>query len=183
MDLQALGALTLTDATGSPQQLGTYWADRPVVLVFLRHFGCLLCREHAAQLGEHYDEITQRGGEVVAVGTGNERYAAAFVEEEHIPFPVVVDDDAAAAGAASVRKLPFLKLVLNWEGLRGMRRARRAGHRVHKAGRRVTQLGATFVVGPGDEVRYEHIDENSADHAPLDDVLTALRIEPSRSRG
>jgi hypothetical protein len=38
----------------------------------------------------------------------------------------------------------------------------------------VTQLGATFVVGPGAQVRYEHLDEHSADHAPLDDVLEAL---------
>ena len=39
---------------------------------------------------------------------------------------------------------------------------------------RVTQLGATFVLGPGDQVRYAHIDEHSADHASLDEVLAAL---------
>lgn len=49
-----------------------------------------------------------------------------------------------------------------------------AGHRIHRAGRRVTQLGATFVVGPGDIVRYEYYDEHSADHAPVDDVLAAI---------
>jgi hypothetical protein len=38
----------------------------------------------------------------------------------------------------------------------------------------VTQLGATFVLGPGETLRYEHVDEHSADHAPLDDVLAAL---------
>jgi hypothetical protein len=38
----------------------------------------------------------------------------------------------------------------------------------------VTQLGATFVVGPGTQVRYEHVDDHSADHAALEDVLAAL---------
>ena len=68
--------------------------DQPVVLVFLRHFGCLHCREHAAQLRERYDEITDAGGDIVAVGTGDQRYAEAFVADERIPFLVLVDDDA-----------------------------------------------------------------------------------------
>ena len=48
------------------------------------------------------------------------------------------------------------------------------GHRIHKAGRRVTQLGATFVIGPGAQVRYEHVDDHSADHAALEEVLAVL---------
>jgi peroxiredoxin len=174
MDVQALSEVELEDASGAKRKVGDYWAEKPVVLVFLRHFGCLLCREHASQLGERYAEITGLKGEVVAVGTGNHRYAAAFIDEERVPYPVLVDDDGLAAQAASIQKVNFFKLVLNRRGLAGMRRARRAGHRVHKAGRRVTQLGATFVIGPGNQVRYEHLDENSGDHAPLDKVIAAL---------
>ncbi len=123
---------------------------------------------------DRYADITGRGADIVAIGTGNVAYARAFVEDEHVTFPVLVDDDARAAKAASVRSLGFARLVLNREGLAGMRRARAAGHRVRKAGTRVTQLGATFVVGPGDQVRYAHVDANSADHAPVDDVIAAL---------
>ena len=39
MDARALGGLTLVDANGAPRRVGGYWSDRPVVLVFLRHFG------------------------------------------------------------------------------------------------------------------------------------------------
>lgn len=123
---------------------------------------------------ERYDEIQGRGADVVAIGTGDRRYAAAFVKDEHVPFTVLVDDDAEAARLAAVPKVGFLKLVFNPKSWPGSKRARRAGHRIHKAGKRVTQLGATFVVGPGDELRYEHVDEHSADHAALDDVLAAL---------
>jgi peroxiredoxin len=125
-------------------------------------------------LRERYDEVRGLGGEVVAIGTGNRRYAEAFVNDEHVPFPVLVDDDAHAARAASVPKVNFFKLIVNPRGWAGTRRARASGHRVHKAGARVTQLGATFVVGPGANVRYEHVDEHSADHAPIDDVIAAL---------
>lgn len=123
---------------------------------------------------DRYDEIQGLGGKVVAIGTGNRSYAAAFVQDEHVPFPVLVDDDGDAASAAGVQKVGFFKLLCNPKGRSGMRRAKEAGHKIHKPGGRVTQLGATFVVGPGSRVRYEHLDEDSADHAPLHEVIGAL---------
>ena len=120
-----------------------------------------------------YPQISARGADVVAVGTGDVRYARAFVEQEQIPFLVLVDDDARAAGAASVKKVNFVKLVgrATWSGTR---RAWSEGYRIHRSGKRVNQLGATFVMGPGSTVRYEHLDGDSTDHAPLDEVLAAL---------
>jgi peroxiredoxin len=175
MDVARLGALVLTGTDGARHRVGDLWDQRPVVLVFLRHFGCLLCREHAAQLREHYEQIQALGGEVVAVGTGDERYAKAFVADDAIPFPVLLDDDGAAAQAASVRTIPFLQLLFDPRSWPGGVRARRAGFRIHRSGQRVTQLGATFVIGPGPTVRYAHIDRHSADHAPLDAVLGSVR--------
>jgi peroxiredoxin len=121
-----------------------------------------------------YDEFQRRGAEVVAVGTGSARYAAAFVADEDVPFPVLVDDDARAAQAASVRRVGFFRLLTDGRSREGTKRARAAGHRIHRTGKRVTQLGATFVIGPGEAVRYEHVDDHSADHAPIDEVLAAL---------
>jgi len=130
-------------------------------------------------LRERYDEIRGLGSEVVALGTGNRRYAEAFVTDEHVPFPVLVDDAGHAARAAGVQKVNFFKLILNRRSWAGNRRAREAGHRIRKAGSRVTQLGATFVVGPGATVRYSYLDEHSADHAPIDDVIAALGVAAS----
>jgi len=39
VDLGTLSDLELPDSTGTPRRLGAFWADRPVILVFLRHFG------------------------------------------------------------------------------------------------------------------------------------------------
>ena len=121
-----------------------------------------------------YEDIRRRGADVVAVGTGSVSHAAAFVADEDIPFPVLVDDNARAARAASVRRVGFFRLLTDRRSRAGAKRARASGHRIHKAGRRVTQLGATFVMGPGAQVRYEHLDDHSADHAPLDEVLASL---------
>ena len=122
-----------------------------------------------------YPEITDRGADVVAIGTGDVRYARGFIDEEQIPFLVLVDDDAAAARAASVRKVNFFRLLgpSTWSATR---KTRREGYRIHKSGKRVNQLGATFVIGPGPTVEYEHLDDDSTDHAPLDAVLDALPV-------
>jgi len=39
MDAHALGEVELEDSTGVHRRLGDFWAERPVALVFLRHFG------------------------------------------------------------------------------------------------------------------------------------------------
>ena len=38
-DVAALGDHVLIDPDGAEQRLGDLWADRPEVLLFLRHFG------------------------------------------------------------------------------------------------------------------------------------------------
>ena len=63
---------------------------------------------------------------------------------------------------------------------RATRATSKRGYHVHKAGKRVTQLGATFVIapgvlGPGPTVEYEHLDADSTDHAPIDSVIEVLR--------
>jgi peroxiredoxin len=127
-------------------------------------------------LRERYDEITGLGADIVAIGTGDRRYADAFVRDEQIPFLVLVDDDAAAAQAASLRTLNWFQL-LHPRTWKATRETSKRGHHTHKAGKRVRQIGATFVLGAGDRVRYEHFDADSTDHAPVDDVLAALRLE------
>lgn len=124
---------------------------------------------------DHDDEIRTLGGRIVAIGTGNRAYAADFVATERIPFLVLVDDDAAAARAAAMRRVNPFRLLFDLRSLAGSRRAHRAGFRIGRPGARVDQLGATFVVGPGDVLRYEHVDEHTADHAPIEAVLDALR--------
>ena len=123
-----------------------------------------------------HEKILAAGAQIVAVGTGNAKHARHFVEEENIPFPVLVDNDASAARAASVKRGGAWN-VLGPKTYGASLKTWRRGHRIHMAGKRVFQLGATFIVGPGDRVHYEHIDETTVDHAPLDEVFAALGVE------
>jgi peroxiredoxin len=125
-------------------------------------------------LREHYDEIMSLGADIVAVGTGDRSYAEVFIRGEQIPFLVLVDDAATAAQAASLRTLNWFQL-LHPRTWKATRETSKRGHHVHKSGKRVRQIGATFVIGAGDRVRYEHFDRDSTDHAPIEAVVAALR--------
>jgi len=124
-------------------------------------------------LRDRHCEIQARGGGVIAIGTGDARYARQFVLDESIPYPVMVDDDARAARAAVVHVASFLSMLhpRTWAATRD---TWRRGYRIHRAGKRVTQLGATFVIAPGPRLLYEHLDADSTDHASIDQVLAAL---------
>ena len=136
---------------------------------------------------DRYPEIQALGGEVVVIGTGDLRYAREFAEAERIPFPVLVDDDARAADAARIERVGLFRLFA-LSSLSATARALRSGFRIGRPGKRVNQLGATFVVSPGprrsapggeDErssrLLFRHYDAHPADHAPMNAILGALR--------
>ena len=53
------------------------------------------------------------------------------------------------------------------------------GNRQHKTGRRPTQLGATLVMAPGNELIYIDKEAFAGDHAALDEVLAVLQAAGS----
>ena len=89
------------------------------------------------------------------------------------------------AGCASLtgpdKPAPLLHLVyfklLDPASFAGTIGAWKRGYRVGIPGRRTNQLGATFVIGPGDELRYQHRDAHTADHAPMEEIFSALAEE------
>jgi len=76
--------------------------------------------------------LTQTGAGATAIGTGGGCYAQAFIEDESVPFPVLLDEEGVAADIVEMNKLDVAS-VLRPDALpkgartlaRGNRRARR----------------------------------------------------------
>jgi len=124
-------------------------------------------------LRSHIDEIRSRGADVVAIGTGNPMYAKDFIQQFDINFLVLIDADAAAARAASIKRATRAQLLSPASLMRGVSRFVMGG-RQGKSGARISQLGATFVIAPGGKLLFEHLAEATSDNAPMHDVLAAL---------
>lgn len=113
------------------------------------------------------------GSGVTAIGTGGRRYAQAFIEDESFPFPVLLDGDGEAADIVETNRMGITTLATPSAIFAGVR-SLSGGNRQRKTGRRPTQLGATLVMAPGDELLYFERENFPGDHANLDDVLAVL---------
>lgn len=128
---------------------------------------------------DHEDELRRAGASVAAVGLADRRYAAAFRDETGIRFPLLVDEERLTYRSAGLHKASVLHLMRR-DNARARRRARTAGHRQDRLGRDPLQLGASFVLGPGDRDLYVHRSATFGDNAPVEDLLRAVAgTEPS----
>ena len=90
-----------------------------------------------------------------------------------MPFPVLLDEDGIAAEIADMKTFSAARLLSPGQVGAGIRSTLK-GHRQHNAGRRPFQLGATFVIGPGNVLKYADYEDYAGDHANLDEVIAAI---------
>jgi hypothetical protein len=113
----------------------------------------------------------------MVVGPAKPEHVAGFRRVTGYAGPLFVDP--------SLRTFKTAGLVRGWartchpravlKGVRAMAQGFRQGTRKGD----VIQQGGTFVLGPGDQVRYEWRDRFAGDSADLDEVVRALPTFPS----
>ena len=170
---RALIDATVLDVDGAPVRMASTWAQRPVVLVLLRHFGCLFCKEQAAVMSAVGDEIERLGAGLVFVGSGSAQYAKWFQEDYAPQWPVYSDSELVTYRALEARRgfrssVNSRTVWLSFRALaRGFRQGRTQGDQY--------QQGAVCIVTPEGAMPYLHISEVAGDHPRPDEVLAALR--------
>lgn len=172
----SLAPITLPDPEGHPLRLGELWERSPAVLVFLRHYGCIFCRKHAAQLRAHEDDFRAAGARLAAIGLADRAYARTFRQETGIGFPLLVDEQREAYRVAGLGSASVLHLLYR-KDIRARRQARAEGHRQVRLGlgNNPFQLGGSFVFGPGNVDRFAHVSTTFGDNADPSALLAALR--------
>ena len=79
-----------------PCSVATLAADNAFVLVlFQRSPSCINCKKQVQAFGDSYDEFRTRNVEVVSVVPGDRDDVAAWQEAYDLPFPLLVDPNAA----------------------------------------------------------------------------------------
>lgn len=168
-----LNSLTVKDPDGRDVRLGQLWAQRTAVLVFVRHFGCLFCRQQVADLSAHREQIRSLGAELIVIGHGSIDEARAFRDEHHLTFPLFTDPGRHAYRALEMRHgrrtLMSPRVVVHtvtamW---RGFRQTFVAGDPL--------QQGGVVVIAPGGVERYRYISREAGDHPPVSRILAALQ--------
>lgn len=67
-------------------------SEKPVMLVFLRHFGCTFCRESMATISRDKDKITASGTGIVIVHMSDDVVADKFLRKYHLSDVHAISD-------------------------------------------------------------------------------------------
>ena len=83
--------MTVLDGTGTPVKLGTLWRDKPAALGFVRHFGCIHCRQHIIESNRDIDKIHTAGAELHVIGNGSPSFIEGYRNETRWTGPIYSD--------------------------------------------------------------------------------------------
>lgn len=169
--MHPLQDLIVFDPDGRSVRLGDTWAERTAALVFVRHFGCLFCRQQIGELAPFLPRIRQAGAELFVIGNGSIDEARAFRDDQQLAMPLLTDPTRAAYGALDMRRglgsmlrLPVFARSLG--ALRGgFRQARVAGD--------WRQQGGVVVIAPGGVERYRYVSRFAGDHPSPEVIVEA----------
>ena len=154
---------TLSDHEGTDVALSSLWADRPLLILFWRHFGCSCGMDRAARLRTELPDYRTGGGDVVIVGQGEPARAARYRERQGIDVPILSDPERSVYQAygllqGSTAQIlfdapdPFLRC--DFDAGMGLAASRHATDRALVDD--PWQLPGEFVVGTDGVIAYAH---------------------------
>lgn len=145
--------VTFLDADGEKVVLSDlYGIFKGLALVFLRHFGCPFCKEHARELNRKRDAFGAAGVEIVMIGTGTAEQADAFRRELDLRDPVLTDPAGEAYRAFGLVEAP-LRSLLDPRVIAGGARAAIKGFLPRKPQGRPLQLPGQFLIDRSGTIR------------------------------
>lgn len=88
--------LTLPDTEGRPRRLSEFWRERPVLVLFLRQFGCSCLAERWEKLRDEVGAFEEAGAQIVAICQSEPERAGVVARRRGYPFPLLCDPDRRA---------------------------------------------------------------------------------------
>jgi prostamide/prostaglandin F2alpha synthase len=166
------GDMTVLDEHGKPVVLGSLWRDRTAVLVFMRHFGCIHCRDHISHLLDALDSIHAAGAELYVIGNGSPSFIAGFRDQTGWTGPIYTDPSLDVYKAAQLKR--SVAATLDPRSLGVAFRAFRSGARQGRTQGDQWQQGGVLVVSPSGAVLWKHASDRPGDNATNAQIVAAL---------
>ena len=167
--------VVLYSPDGSRVSTSDLWGERPVVLNFFRHFGCIHCKDLLSQLRQENPRVVEAGARVVGVFQGPPDNVGGYCRERDVPFDCLSDTDGVgyrAFGLEQAGVRTWLSPGTVVKGIKLYRHGLTTG--LPHPGQDVRQMPGTFVISKGGRVRFAHYNRDPADNPSVEVVLGAL---------
>lgn len=125
------------------------------------------------QLHRERAHIEAAGATLQVIGNGAPMFMAGFRETTGYDGALYTDPSLAVYRALDLRR--GAGTIVSARAAMNAVRALRGGFRQGRVQGDATQQGGLLIVAPDGTIRYRHADRVAGDHAPLRDVLAALR--------
>lgn len=173
IDVPRLAGTELLDEAGVRLLANQLWATEPAVLVFVRHFGCMFCREQTVAVAEREGDIGDAGARLIVIGNGQPRFVADFRRTTGYAGLLYTDPAREAYRACAFAR--GVGTTVNPTTARNAVRTFRAGFRQGRTQGDPWQQGGVVAIGPGDEIIWVERVRRAGDAVDLEAVLDALR--------
>lgn len=170
--LVKLGATKVQELSGEWVPLGSLWSERPAVIVWLRHYGCIFCREQASELRTIAEEAESLGN-LAIVSTGSVDHGRDFASTHGEGLRSLVDSARASYKVLSFKRGGRSSLDPRIY-LRGIQAATKGFMQGRTRGDAMQQGGVLVVAAGGQPVFFQR-SEFAGDHARLEQILSSLR--------
>jgi peroxiredoxin len=167
--------VALETIEGEGVRLAQFWRRAPLLLFFVRHVGCVFCREQVRALAQRYEDIRARGAEVIAIIPTDPINAGRFARSMRLPYPVLCDTPRRAFAAYGLYEATIGDLAQPEVLLRTARQFARGDLPiVNPFSSSLTQLGGVFIIGSDGMVRLGHAATPVFTYPAVDACLTVL---------
>lgn len=160
--------LAQTPVFAAPDQallIGQLWQKQTVVLVFLRHFACIACRAHAAQVWGERERYERTGAKIVFIGNGQPIWIEVFRQDLGIQKGVVLTDPSLRSFRAAGLNKGVFNLIRPRSAINSLRLARQGyaqGKPTDGTGSHL-QMGGVLAVSSTSKVLYHFASEALGD--------------------
>lgn len=144
--------------------MSSLWRDHPVVMVFVRHFGCISCRSHIEQVWSMKDQIQKNGTKIVFIGSGAPYVISKFKEEFNMTnVPIYTDQTLESFKACGLIHTDTANLDV--DSLRMIKELESRGYslKIIENDGDDTQLGGVVGIKPPGLVTYHFVSEYIGD--------------------
>jgi DNA-binding transcriptional MerR regulator len=163
---------TVLNPQGQMVALSTLWHSGPVALSFLRHFGCILCREWLSHVERITPMLQAVGVRVALVGLGQPDHVRNVGYQLAPSAQWLCSPDGAAHAAYGLRHGNLLQLA-GPQMMASAVRAARAGHIQGETTGHIAMLSGLFIINSQGEVRAAFYSRFAGD-MPEWDALASL---------
>lgn len=164
--------LVVRSSSGQDMTIGAIRNERRGVLVFVRHFGCIFCRDRVAQTIAGVQERVMDDEFVAIVGNGTTPMAQDFIETFGLEIPLYTDRLGSVYRTLGMER----KLGLGPRSWLSAISAFRKGHRQGQVRGDPLQQGGAIVFDANGRVVHSQIDESAGENVDWDEIGQVLSV-------